>query len=191
MILDTCPLEAFHFMHYADYTQNYRICKGFESKRCLLFTLVDIEMPVVPYNCNHCNTPPPHVSMITADILSRTSPKAATTRLRWLSAMLTAIVISNVSENVFFTVSHTKMTLLCNADNYHYSIVYSFAYFLRHNYWQRASKYSQTTLCGKIKQNKNPLNRIGKGFLGFRVHYRYRLFFIYFARHCLAFCIKF
>ena len=38
--------------------------------------------------------------------------------------MLTAIVILNVSESVFFMLSPTKTTSLCKADNYHYSIVY-------------------------------------------------------------------
>ena len=66
------------------------------------------------------------------------SPKAATTRLKWLNATLTAIVISSVSESVFFTLSHTKTTLLYKVNNYHYSIVYSFVDFLHHNYWHWA-----------------------------------------------------
>lgn len=56
------------------------------------------------------------------------------TRAICRNAMLTAIVTLSASESVFFTLSHTKMTLLCKADNYHYSIVYSFVDFLHHNY---------------------------------------------------------
>ena len=80
------------------------------------------------------------------------------TRAICRNAMLTAIVTLSASESVFFTLSHTKMTLLCKADNYHYSIVYSFVDFLHHNYWQRATIDKEpdsigTKLCLKCKNS--------------------------------------